>query len=345
LVTLFATLGQACAGASTPRDFLLALSFALQPLLPHDHAELLVPDGSGDQCYRLGSHGLGPLWSDPGLVITAEQLDLRALFGDAGLLLVRDALSDPRGAWSIPWSHGEPGETPRSILGVRLRILERTVGLLFLGSEGEDFFSETDLELFDHVGALIAPRVDSFSLLWHQQVLRSNLSVLRHIPMHLSKIAELLAVHPLLGEGTRLFAAQAAALLPVDRIEFAIRLGDEQRVAIVEPGDLTPLADRPQQTLGGTMVGQVIRGEVAYLLTDEDVGKGPVSVLVVPLRVAGMILGALAMTALPSAAFTRTDMAVAQQLGDLIAPHLEVQRRATLSPPAFVPGWKRTPRF
>jgi GAF domain-containing protein len=176
-------------------------------------------------------------------------------------------------------------------------------------------------------------------------VLRSNLSVLRHIPMHLSRIAEQLATLPLLGEGTRLFATQANALLPVDRIEFAVRLGDEHRVAIVEPGDPTPLADRPQQALGGTLVGQVIRGEVPYLLTDEDGGMGPVSILVVPLRVAGTILGALAMTAISAATFTRTDMAVAQQLGDLIAPHLEVLRRATLAPPAFTPGWKRTPRF
>jgi hypothetical protein len=34
----------------------------------------------------------------------------------------------------------------------------------------------------------------------------------------------------------------------------------------------------------------------------------------------------------------------AQQLADVVAPHLELLRRAALLPPPFRPGWKREPR-
>jgi len=43
----------------------------------------------------------------------------------------------------------------------------------------------------------------------------------------------------------------------------------------------------------------------------------------------------------PGTAFGRTDLAVAQQLADLVAPHFEVARRVA-STPLFVPGWKRS---
>jgi GAF domain-containing protein len=342
--TMFGHLGEACSGAGTPRDFLLAVSYACQPLLPHDYIELLAPDASGEQHYRLGLHGAGPLWSDPSLVVPSAVLDPRRLFGEASLLLIDDTSADRGGRATVPGGPWSEGEEPRSVIGVRLRILERTVGFLLLGNLGQDFYQNADVDLLDQVGTLIAARVDSFVLWWHQHVLRSNLSVLRHIPMHLSKISEALATMPLLGDGTRLFAQQAANLLPVEKVEFALRLGDENRVAIVEPGDGTPLADHAQVPVAGTTARRVINGELTHLLTDEASAAGPLSVLVVPIRVAGRVFGAVAMTAVGSEAFTRTDMAVAQQLADLIAPHFEIQRRTALGPAHFVPGWKRAPK-
>jgi hypothetical protein len=35
----------------------------------------------------------------------------------------------------------------------------------------------------------------------------------------------------------------------------------------------------------------------------------------------------------------------AQQLADLVAPHLELLRRAAIAPPPMIPGWKRAPKF
>ena len=178
-------------------------------------------------------------------------------------------------------------------------------------------------------------------LAWQYSVLRSQLDVMRHVPMHLARIAELLALTPFLGEGSELFIQQAALMLPVTALEFAVRLTEEQRVVVVRPGSTTPLLDLSQEPIEGTGVAQVVRGEVPYLLTTQEETAGPVSVLVVPLRTGGRVIGAMAMTARGTAPFSRTDMALAQQLADLVAPHLDLARRGGNQPHLFTPGWKR----
>jgi len=337
---LLAGLGQASTGAGTPRDFLLAVSYTLQPLLPHDIIELLVPDATGERHYRLGNHGFGPLWADPALVVEADAFDPLGLFQERGSVLV----ADTRGTSLERWALGGPLGEPRSVIAVKLRVLERTVGYLLLGSLGEDFYEAEDLDLLDHVGALITARVDAFVLLWHQQVLRTNLGLLRSLPVQLGKMGDTLATIPLLGEGTRLFARQLGGLLPAKRIEFALKLGDEARVAIVEPGDTTALADLPQRPIAGTLVGDVIKGTSPYVLTEQELGSGPESVIVVPLRAGGNVFGAMAITGSVEV-FTRGDIPLAQQLADLIAPHFDILRRSGAMPPPFSPGWKRAPRF
>jgi GAF domain-containing protein len=191
------------------------------------------------------------------------------------------------------------------------------------------------------VGSLLAPRIESMILAWQFSVLRSQFDVVRHVPMHLARVAELLATTPFLGEGAKLFKQQAGAMLPITDLEFAVRLGEEQRVAVVRPGSTTPLADLPQEPIEAAGVAAVVRGEVAFLLTSQEEAGGSSSVLVVPLRVGGRIFGAMAMTAGTGSAFSRADTALAQQLADLVSPHLDLARRAGGQAPPFLPGWKR----
>jgi hypothetical protein len=338
---LFEGLADAIGGASTPRDLMLALSFALQPILPHDSYELLIPDSTGENLYRLGLHGHGTLWGDPALVLPRAALDPTRLFGDRSGFILDDASVGEPTVPELVTVRG-PEEPPRAMVGTTLRVVERQVGYLLLGSAGPGFYREEDLALLDRMGALLAPRVDSLVLAWQYSVLRSQFDVLRHVPMHLARVAELLAVSPLLGEGGKLFVQQAAALLPVAALEFAVRLNDEARVAVVRPGTATPLPDLPQEPIDGTGVAAVVRGEAPYLLTtQDDPAGGQLTVLVVPLRSGGRIFGAMAMTAKGAAPFARMDMALAQQLADLAAPHLDLARRAGGNPAPFIPGWKR----
>ncbi len=338
---LFEGVADAIGGAGTPRDLMLALSFALQPILPHDAYEILIPDAAGEHHYRLALHGHGGLWGDPALSIPTSVLDPARLLGSREGVIVSDAsIADGLPVPELVTVRG-PEQPPRSLIGVRLKVVERLTGYLLLGSAGPAMYRAEDLALLDRVGALLAPRIDGIVLAWQHGILKGQLDVLRHIPMRLSKVAELLATTPFLGEGTKLFVEQAAALLPVTALEFAVRLTDEHRVAVVKPGVTMPLADLPQEPIEGTGVAQVVRGEVPFLLTSQGEGPDPMAVLVVPLRTAGRIFGAMAMTAKGLGGFSRTDMALAQQLADLVSPHLDLARRAGGQPPPFIPGWKR----
>jgi hypothetical protein len=339
---VFEGLSDAIAGAGTPRDLMLAISFALQSAIPHDSYDLLIPDASGEQYYRLGLHGHGALWGDPSLTIPRAHFDLERTFGEQGGLVLDDATNGATAPLPQFITVRGEEEPPRSVLGVRLRVVERAVGFLLLGSTGPGFYRQEDLALLDRVGALIAPRVESLVLAWQYNVLRSQFDLIRTVPMHLARVAELLASTPFLGEGCRLFVQQAAILLPTSQLEFAVRLNDEHRVAVVKAGSPTPLADLPQEPIEGTGVAAVVRGEVPYLLTAHDDDGKQVAVLVVPLRSGGRIFGAMAMKAQGSFPFSRTDMALAQQLADLAAPHLDLARRSAGSPPPFAPGWKRS---
>jgi hypothetical protein len=56
------------------------------------------------------------------------------------------------------------------------------------------------------------------------------------------------------------------------------------------------------------------------------------------------VQGALLLTAAPAAVLNPAHLGPAQRLADVIAPHLELLRRAAMLPAPFRPGWKREPR-
>ncbi len=341
---LLAALGGVNRADSTPRAFVAELSVALQPMIPHDQIELLVPDSSEERCYRLGEHGPGPLWSDPALIVPYNREAIAPLAMGSGWFLVRDSLEVGQGH---PWGatlFRVDDTACRSVLGTYLGSPERIHGYLVLGSAGPDLYRETDGRLLSLVGGLITPKIDGFLLAWRQEVLRTHLSVLRSVPAHLGKISEILATVARLDEAMKLFAREAGAVIPFERLEFAVRLGEEDRVAMVLPGTAMPLADLPQVPFLGTPTGRVIKGEAPYIVTGDPNVQAPSSIMVVPLRVASRIFGAMIMAAPGPAAFNRADATLAQQLADVIAPHFELLRRAAMSPPP-APVWRRTRRF
>ena len=349
---LLAKLGLAESASRTPREFSEFVSQALQPMLPHDRIQILVPDASAQEHYRFDRHGPGTFWSDPALVVTKDQFDPAARFGDADEILIGDTHAQQAAPSWCPDAPGQ-GRDPtisRAVIGVRLLSQTRVAGYLLLGGNGPDFFRPEDLDLLRQVAPLVAVRVDSFLLAWQVQVMRSHLSVLRNVPAHLGRIAELLATTAHVGAATRLFAREASTVLPCDRMEFALRLGEADEVVIVAPGDARPLPDLPLMSVAGTELGRVLRGELPHAyasarrqLETEKAGGQPTAALVVPLRVGGRIFGCLTLLAAGADAFTRADIALAQQLADVIAPHLELQRRASLSTPPVAPGWRRRP--
>jgi GAF domain-containing protein len=322
--------GAALAEARTPRELSRALFAALARIVPHDRAELLVPGGSADQWYRFGEHAAGALWSDPGLVVSRDDVDVSALFDDAGVMLADDTRRDPR--WS-GWPDGLRGM--RSAVGVRLMMGGKVAGALALGSAGAGLYGPADVDRLARIAPLIGPRIENFMAGWQLQVLRAHLSSLRNVPAHLARVSEILATIPDLGEATRRAVAEATAVVPADRIRFVLRHDLPDRVVQLEPGETRPIGELPVVGVGGTVLAEILDGELPGSVAVRD----PESEMIVPLRVGGRITGAMIFTTTGGVPYARAELVQAQQVADAMAPHLELRRlAAAVHPPEHPPA-------
>ena len=322
------------AAAENPKALARGLRETLAPRMAVDRIELLVRGSTSEQWYRLGEHPGGPLWSDPDLVITSAELDVPALFGVADVVLRDDAA----GTLRFP---GDSGAAVRSVAGVWLEVAGHKVGALLVGALESGRYGEADVALLRSVAPLVAIRVDACVAAGHLQIVRSHLATLRAVPAHLGRLAEMLASTSDPAEATRRFALEAGAVLGFERLHFALALSEEDRVAVVAPGETRALLDLPLTPITGTGLGRVVRGELPNLTVRAERRAD----LIVALRVAGRVIGAMVLTGSDEAMFGRGDVEIAQQLADLIAPHLELVRRTAVAPPPMMPGWKRAPRF
>lgn len=321
--------------AGSPQLYVAELGRALEPLLPHDHLELLVTDAGG-RAYRLGEHAGGPLWADPSLVIGRELLDLDALFRNREQVVLPDTYQDahwPRGYFTV----AEPaGAEVRSVVGVRVRGPHGLAAYLLAGSVSADLYDEADAALLGRVAGLIGAQVSALVDASSAAAPPSPPPAAPAGPS-LFDAVELLATGAEFADTTRRVADLAARLIPFDEMRFAIRLSEGDRVVLLEPGERRPLPDLPLIPVAGTTLAAVLRGELPSSFTLVE-GEAR---LVVPLRVAGRIHGALVLTAKHPAVLRELHVAPAQQLADVIASHLELLRRTALLPPPYLAGWKK----
>lgn len=339
LARLVEVLADAAGQAASAERYIAALSRALEPLVPHDRLELLVKDPAGARHYRLSEHAGGPLWMDPSLIVGPDVLRPALLADAEGVVLLPDACRDPR------WPRGyftavEPaGAELRAVAGARFEGPGGLEGYLLAGSIGPDTYDADDAALLARVGRLIAAQIASFS---GPAAVEAAARGAREdaTPALLLDAAEALATATAPAEATRMVGEIAARFLPFDSMQFAVRLNEGDRVVLLTPGERRLLPDLPLIPVAGTALGRVVQGEVASAF---DLVQGEAR-LVVPLRVAGRVHGALVFTAAPPAVLNPAHVRPAQQLADVVAPHLELLRRAALLPPPFRPGWKREPR-
>ncbi len=346
---LLETVSRANGDAAGPQRFVSAIARGLAPLLPHDHVELLVPDASGKEYFRLGDHPGGPLWSDPSLVISGEHLDIGGIFGSRSQLVVADTYEDerwPRGFFTA----GESGGADlRSVVGARISLRGNATAYLLVGSIGPELYSDEDVELLGLLAGLITPQIGGF--------LRSDESpaapppapapapVLRPAERDpnaelLFRIAGLLATTSDPAVATQLIATEARTVLPFDKMAFALRVTQNDRVVLLEPGERRPLPSLPLVSVAGTALARVLHGELPCAMGQSN-GQFK---LVVPLRVAGRVHGALLFSAAPPSELSDRHVLQAQHLADIVAAHLELLRRVAMQAHPSVPGGKAVGR-
>ena len=319
---------------STPQNFIAAVSSGLAPLLPHEHMELLIEDESGQQYFRLGEHPGGALWVDPSLVISRDHLDLTAIFGQPNSLLVADSYEDARWPRGFLTAAEPPGADIRAVVGARLSLRGTSPAYLMVGSIGPDLYNDEDVELLVLLGGLILPQITEFLRIPDPAVPVSEPVPQAGPAELLLQIAGALGTMNEAASATRLMASEGTRLLPFDKMTVALKLSQSDRVAALLPGErratLMPAVE--------TTLADVLSGGLPYAV---GVASGQ-SRLVVPMREAGRVLGALIFTAAITSAWDARHVEAAQSLADLAASHIDLLRRSAFRAPPYVPGWRRT---
>ena len=337
IVALLDGVTQATAAGATPQAFATSLSHALERLIPHDRLELLLAGPGGGRYYRLGEHVGGPLWTDPSLVLDAAALDLSGRTDSQGRLLLGDAGREARWPRAYFTALDPPGAELRAVAGARATGPTGLITYMLRGSVGPDLYDDADAELLVRIAALIAPHV---ALLAEQAARERDEPAPPAVPVQLLEIPEVLALARDPGEATRRTAELAGRFLPFDQLHFALRLSEGDRAVLFDPGERRALPDLASIPVAGTALGEVLQGELAHHFA---LAQGEAR-LIVPLRVAGRVHGALVLTAAPPAVLNPAHVGPAQRLADVVAPHLELLRRAAMLPAPFRPGWKQEPR-
>ncbi|HEU5303152.1 MAG TPA: GAF domain-containing protein [Gemmatimonadales bacterium] len=332
---LLAAVAQANCDAGTPQRFVAGVARGLAPLLPHDHVELLVPDANGERYLRLGEHAGGPLWADPSLAISREHLDIAGIFGGSSRLLVPDTYEDQRWPRGFLTATDTTGADIRAVIGARLNLGGASSAYLLVGSVGPELYGVEDVELLSLLAGLIAPQIGGF--VRPSDAPRVNRPPVRDPSAELLfRIAGRLATTSDAAAATRAIAVEGSALLPYDKLTIALRLAEGDSVVLVEPGEERALPDLPQVPVEETPVGRVLRGESPHSVEQD----GEETRLIVPLRVAGEVHGALLFSATDPASLGEAHVPRAQRLADIVAAHLELLRRAALTTPTPLPDWK-----
>jgi hypothetical protein len=333
---LLQAIAEANRATATPQRFLAAISRGLAPLLPHEHIELLALDSTGKRYFRLGEHPGGPLWQDPSLIISRDHLDVGAIFGLGGSLVVGDTYGDSRWPRGFLTASDPAGADIRALVGARLNLRGNVPAYLLLGSIGPELYAEEDAELLVLLAGLIEAQISGFLI-----TEETPAPVLKPAETHphaelIFRIAGLLATTADPAVATELIASEARAVLPYDRLTFALRMTQTDRVIMLEPGEKRPLSHLPLVSVAGTALARTLKGE----LPCGFVQNGSETRMIVPLRVAGRVHGALIFSSETAGTLTEHHVLIGQHLADVIAAHFELLRRGAMLPHPSVSRWR-----
>jgi hypothetical protein len=332
---LLRTVSEANLESVNPRRFIATISRGLAVLLPHEHIELLVAEPTGQRYFRLGEHPGGPIWKDPTLIVSREHLDIAAIFGTGSRLLVGDTYEDARWPRGFLTTSESSGSDIRSVVGARLSLRNNTAAYLLVGSGGPDLYSSEDADLLAVLAGLITPQTGGFLTQDEPLPLPARPADPSQAE-HLFRIAGLLATTSDQAVATQLIAAEAKTMVPFDKLAFALKMTETDRVVLLEPGDKRALSTLPLVSVAGTALARTLRGDLPCAFVQQN-GE---SRMMVPLRVAGRVHGALIFSAASPQSLTEHHVLPAQHLADIVAAHLELLRRTAMLPQPTVSRWK-----
>lgn len=302
-------------------DLVRRSSGVLYALLPHDKLEILVPGATEGAYTPLSGNLPRRRWGSASTVVDPFPA-LVAQFGNSATVLLEDVQELQGIQWVLD---ATPTRSARSVLGVRLEVASQAPAYLLLASVARDLYRPADEELLALAALILAPRVTG---------LRATSSVSEpavRTELPLIRAANLLAETSHLRDGLADFAAEVGQLLPHRGIALRLRRGEDE-VITLDPEAPRPFGDLPAVLLDDSVDAELFHESREWLYRSYD----ELEEVTVPLRVAGRTIGTLGVRS-ENFESARGAAAILRQFADVLAPHLELLRRAAGSGPSLRP--------
>ena len=305
-------------------EVLRLVSGVLQVLVPHDRIEVALPGATNGTWALLSGCPEGKRWGEStgevsqtitGFIARAAEDDTIAI-GDLRVL----GLSWP--AYRETRSNGRV----HALIGVKLSVAGTEDSWLLLGGAAADIYRPVDREVLKSIAPVMALRVQGLRAELNAEVARSHAASSQVSQSRATRIASSLAGTAHWGDAVTYFVKDVRDSLGYQDARFILRFGDG-RFVVVPTGDLRPLASLPSSEIDGSGLEALFEGIAPFMVAGENGND-----LLVPLRVAGRVIGALELLDGTLVA-SGHPVSAAQLFADLIAPHLELVRRSAIERP------------
>ncbi len=312
------------------------LSGLLHRHVPHDRLEVLVYANAQRTALPLSGLSGRRRWGAG----TSTWSDLARLFdeivgADASATIPNLPAEAPGLTWPGGLSGGSGPARIASVAVARLTLGGEPIGLLVLGHVGQGLYRPVDEAILTEAAAVIAGRVMAFRLDTESQSLRGQLEILQAPSLPVLRAAEILASTAHLGEALHRFDREVNEVVPHQGAAFLLRVSESEVIEFTAD-TLRPLADLASTPIDASLARTVLTEGSPWSV---DQG-GEEDHLIVALRVAGRVIGALVLKATRFES-PRDAAAMTQQFAAVLAPHLELLRR-TAGARAGQPAARRT---
>ena len=315
---------RAAAEGETGAEVLRLVSGVLQVLVPHDRIEVAVAGASNGAWALLSGSPEGKRWGESTGEVSQTVTGFIARAAEDGTIAVGDLR-----VLGLSWpSYRESRSNGRvhALIGVRLSVAGSEDAWLLLGGAAPDIYRAVDREVLKSIAPVMALRVQGLRAALTAEVARSQAASTQVSQSRAARIASSLAGTAHWGEAVTWFVKDLRESLGYRGAQFILRFG-EGRFVIVPAGDVKPLSSLPSSEIDGSGLEALFEGIAPFMVAGEHGSD-----LLVPLRVAGRVIGALELLGGTLVA-SGHPVTAAQLFADLIAPHLELVRRSAIEAP------------
>ena len=312
---------RAAAEGKSGADVLRLVSGVLQVLVPHDRVEVAIPGATPGSWALLSGAPEGQRWGESTGEVSQTVTGFVARAAEDDTIAIGD-LRDLGLSWPAYRETRSNGRV-HALIGVRLTVAGTEDAWLLMGGAAPDIYRAVDRDVLKSIAPVMALRVQGLRAALTAEVARSQAAATQISQSRAARVAASLAGTAHWGEAVAWFVKDLRESLGYEDAQFILRFGDGLFV-VVPAGDLRPLSALPSSEIDGSGLEALFEGSAPFMVAGESGSD-----LLVPLRVAGRVIGALELLGAAPAA-SGHPVTAAQLFADLIAPHLELVRRAEL---------------